>query len=62
MEVYRCDTPLPSVKSPSGKLRALPKELQRNIGYRIELMCDDLQGDAHLKKTTLFRMLRPNFP
>lgn len=29
-----------------GQLRDLPKELRRNIGYRIELLCDDLQGDV----------------
>ena len=28
------------------QLRQLPKELRRNIGYRIELMREDLQGDV----------------
>jgi len=28
------------------QLRTLPKELRRNIGWRIELLCDDLQGDV----------------
>ncbi len=28
------------------QLRALPKELRRNIGFRIEALCDDLQGDV----------------
>jgi len=28
------------------ELRQLPKELRRNIGYRIELMTEDLQGDV----------------
>jgi mRNA-degrading endonuclease RelE of RelBE toxin-antitoxin system len=28
------------------QLRALPKDLRRNIGRRIEQMCDDLQGDV----------------
>lgn len=28
------------------QLRALPKELRRNIGFRLEFMCDDLQGDV----------------
>jgi mRNA interferase RelE/StbE len=27
------------------QLRALSKDLRRNIGHRIEQMCDDLQGD-----------------
>ena len=29
-----------------GQLRALPKELRRNIGSRMELMRDDLHGDV----------------
>jgi len=28
------------------QLRALPKELRRNIGRRMELLRDDLQGDV----------------
>jgi mRNA interferase RelE/StbE len=28
------------------ELRQLPKEMRRNIGYRIELMREDLQGDV----------------
>ena len=28
------------------QLRALPKELRRNIGFRLETMCEDLQGDV----------------
>jgi len=28
------------------QLRALPKEIRRNIGYRIELLQDGLQGDV----------------
>ena len=28
------------------ELRQLPKELRRNIGYRIELMREGLQGDV----------------
>ena len=27
------------------QLRALPKDLRRNIGQRMEAMCDDLHGD-----------------
>lgn len=29
-----------------AQLRALPKELRRNIGRRMEAMRDDLQGDV----------------
>jgi mRNA-degrading endonuclease RelE of RelBE toxin-antitoxin system len=29
-----------------GQLRALPRELRRNIGFRIESLCEDLQGDV----------------
>ena len=29
-----------------GQLRALPKNLRRNIGFRIEGLCEDLQGDV----------------
>ena len=28
------------------QLRSLPKELRRNIGFRIEGLCEDLQGDV----------------
>jgi mRNA-degrading endonuclease RelE of RelBE toxin-antitoxin system len=28
------------------ELRQLPKELRRNISYRIELMSEDLRGDV----------------
>ncbi len=28
------------------QLRALPKDLRRNIGFRIEGLCEDLQGDV----------------
>jgi len=28
------------------QLRALPKEVRRNVGYRIEGLCEDLQGDV----------------
>jgi mRNA-degrading endonuclease RelE of RelBE toxin-antitoxin system len=28
------------------QLRALPGELRRNIGFRIESLCEDLQGDV----------------
>ncbi|MGL4398611.1 MAG: type II toxin-antitoxin system RelE family toxin [Luteolibacter sp.] len=28
------------------QLRALPRELRRNIGFRIESLCEDLQGDV----------------
>ena len=28
------------------ELRQLPKELRRNIGYRIEVMSEDLRGDV----------------
>jgi mRNA-degrading endonuclease RelE of RelBE toxin-antitoxin system len=28
------------------QLRALPKDLRRNIGQRMEAMCDDLHGDV----------------
>lgn len=29
-----------------AQLRALPKDVRRNIGFRLESMCDDLQGDV----------------
>jgi mRNA interferase RelE/StbE len=29
-----------------AQLRALPKDVRRNIGFRLEAMCDDLQGDV----------------
>ena len=29
-----------------GQLRALPKEQRRNIGWRMEMMRDDLQGNV----------------
>ena len=29
-----------------GQLRAMPKELRRNIGARMEMMRDDLRGDV----------------
>ncbi len=29
-----------------GQLRAMPKELRRNIGARIELLREDLHGDV----------------
>jgi mRNA interferase RelE/StbE len=29
-------------------LRALPKELRRNIGYRIDLLKNDMTGDVRL--------------
>jgi mRNA-degrading endonuclease RelE of RelBE toxin-antitoxin system len=28
------------------QLRALPKKIRRNIGQRMEAMCDDLRGDV----------------
>ena len=28
------------------QLRQIPKEQRRNIGYRLELLCEDLQGDV----------------
>ena len=28
------------------QLRMLPKELRRNIGLRLEALCEDLQGDV----------------
>ena len=28
------------------QLRALPKELRRNLGFRIESLCEDLQGEV----------------
>ena len=28
------------------QLRALPKDLRRNIGYRVESLCEDLQGNV----------------
>lgn len=28
------------------QLRNLPKELRRNIGYRLEQLCEDLQGNV----------------
>jgi len=28
------------------QLRALPKDLRRSIGFRIEGLCEDLQGDV----------------
>ena len=28
------------------QLRALPKELRRNIGQRMDAMCEDLRGDV----------------
>lgn len=28
------------------QLRSIPKELRRNIGFRIESLCEDLQGDV----------------
>ena len=27
------------------QLRALPRDVRRAIGYRMEMMCDDLHGD-----------------
>jgi mRNA interferase RelE/StbE len=27
------------------QLRSLPRDLRRAIGYRMEMMCDDLRGD-----------------
>jgi mRNA-degrading endonuclease RelE of RelBE toxin-antitoxin system len=29
-----------------AQLRALDKPTRRNIGFRLELLCDDLQGDV----------------
>ena len=29
-----------------GQLRALPKDIRRNIGQRLDWLCDDLQGDV----------------
>jgi mRNA interferase RelE/StbE len=28
------------------QLRALPKDVRRNIGMRLELLCENLQGDV----------------
>ena len=28
------------------QLRSLPRDLRRAIGYRMEMMCDDLHGDV----------------
>lgn len=28
------------------QLRGLPKDLRRNIGFRIEALCEDLQGNV----------------
>ena len=28
------------------QLRALPKDLRRNIGFRMDGLCDDLQGEV----------------
>ena len=28
------------------QLRAMPKDLRRNIGFRIEGLCEDLKGDV----------------
>jgi mRNA-degrading endonuclease RelE of RelBE toxin-antitoxin system len=33
------------------QIRVLPKELRRNIGWRMELLRDDLQGDVTKLKT-----------
>ena len=40
------------------QLRALPKELRRNLGFRIESLCEDLQGEVKkLKgKTNRYRL------
>ncbi len=37
------------------ELRQLPKELRRNIGYRIEVMSEDLRGDVKKLKDQLNR-------
>ena len=29
-----------------AQLRALPKDVRRNIGFRLEFMCDDLRGEV----------------
>ncbi len=41
-----------------AQLRALPKELRRNLGFRIESLCEDLQGEVKkLKgKTNRYRL------
>jgi mRNA-degrading endonuclease RelE of RelBE toxin-antitoxin system len=42
-----------------AQLRVLPKEVRRNIGFRLESMCDDLQGDVKkLKAQTNHYRLR----
>jgi mRNA-degrading endonuclease RelE of RelBE toxin-antitoxin system len=28
------------------QLRALPTDIRRSVGYRMQLMCDDLHGDV----------------
>jgi len=28
------------------QLRALPKDVRRNIGWRLDALCEDLQGDV----------------
>ncbi len=33
-------------KKAREQLRALPKEQRRNIGWRMEILCDDLKGDV----------------
>jgi mRNA-degrading endonuclease RelE of RelBE toxin-antitoxin system len=39
------------------QLRDLPKEVRRNIGYRIELMRENLQGDVKKLKAQTNRSL-----
>jgi mRNA interferase RelE/StbE len=45
------------------QLRSLGKEDRRNIGYRLELMCDDLYGDVKKLQgeTHLHRLRVGNF-
>ena len=45
------------------QLRALPKDVRRNIGFRLESLCDDLQGDTKkLKAQTDHYRLRVGGP